>query len=245
MYTMRITINGQLLLTMLIEWLIDEIEGIVMLQANTDGITIKIPRNAHQQVMEICKRWEKLTGMILEYGEYRRMVIRDVNNYLAQTMENDVKPKGCFEIIPMQNGAVGYNKNWSMRVVPKALHAHYIQGVPIEDYITQHDNIYDFCIGFRARKGWNNIFTHVEQNKKIEIPQQRTIRYFMSKTGGSLTKKNFDDKRVISLEAGKTCTMFNQAYFTPMSDYNIDYGFYIAKANKIKCAVWDGQIQMF
>lgn len=244
MYTMRITVNGQLLLTMLCEQLVDTIEDITMIQTNTDGITVKIPRTEHEILMGICRGWEYKTKMILEYGEYSKMVIRDVNNYLAQTTDGVVKPKGCFEIIPLQNGAVGYNKNWSMRVVPKAIHAYYLEGIPVENFIRKHDNIYDFGIGFRARKDWQVVYNHIEGDQRVEDVQQKTIRYYMSKSGGSLIKRNIIDKRIISLEAGKTCKIFNQAYFVPMEEYDIDYGYYIMQANKIKSAVHDGQLEL-
>ncbi len=246
MYTMKVTVNGQLLLTMLAEWMVDEIKNLTMIQANTDGITVKIPRTSYEAVMRICSDWEIRTGMILEYAEYKKMIIRDVNNYLAETVDGYRKPKGCFEIIPMQNGSIAYNKNWSMRVVPKAIHAHYLENIPVNEFIRKHDNIYDFGIGFRARKTWGIVHTSIsEQGTRIRERQQRTVRYYISHTGGTLTKENMDDRRVISLESGWAATMFNQAYTIPMEDYNIDYRYYIKEANKIINAVDDGQLKMF
>ena len=245
MYTMRVTVNGQLLLTMLSEWLVDSIRDLTMIQVNTDGITIMIPRQDETAVKHICFAWEKRTGMILEYGEYNKMIIRDVNNYLAQTTDGYVKPKGCFEIIPTQNGAVAYNKNWSMRVVPKAIHAYYLEDVPVEEFIRKHDNIYDFGIGFRARKDWELYHSVMEGSNKMTYKQQRTIRYYVSNYGGSITKRNKSNKKEISLEAGRACTIFNRAYIAPMEQYDINYQYYIAEANKIKNAVDDGQRKLF
>jgi hypothetical protein len=45
LYTMKTTINGQLMLTMLCESLVNSIPDLTMLQVNTDGITVKIHRN--------------------------------------------------------------------------------------------------------------------------------------------------------------------------------------------------------
>jgi hypothetical protein len=245
MYTMRITVNGQLLLTMLSEWLVDSIKDLTMLQVNTDGITIMVPRQDESAIRSICLAWEKKTGMILEFAKYNQMIIRDVNNYLAQTDDGYVKPKGCFEIIPMQNGAVAYNKNWSMRVVPKALHAFYLEGIPIEDFIRKHENIYDFGIGFRARKDWKIVYTNIEAGTKIKRDQQRTVRYYVSSSGGSLTKENKYDHRVISLESGKAVTLFNRWYGAPIQEYGINYNHYISEAYKVKHAVDDGQQKLF
>lgn len=251
MYTMKITINGQLQLSMLAERIVDAIPDVLMLQANTDGITVRIPRRHQSFLDNICKKWEEDTNLVLEFAEYKTMVIRDVNNYLAQTFEGKAKPKGAFEIIPMQNGAIAYNKNWSARVVPKALHAHYLEGIPIDYYIRNHlyeigsgdDNIYDFMLSFRARPDWDIFYTEVSGSERIKTRQQRTIRYYASKSGGALTKEQKYDHRVISIEAGKPVTMFNK--FVKKDDYNIDYGYYIARANRIKYAVDDGQLKLF
>lgn len=150
----------------------------------------------------------------------------------------------------MQNGAIAYNKNWSMRVVPKALHAYYIDGIPVEDFIKGHDNIYDFCIGFKAKKPWEVYASGIEdvngEYKKFHKRQQGTIRYFMSKNGVMLTKENPTDGRIISIEAGKTAVVFNRYHsFEKFSDYNIDYSYYIQQAKKIIYAVDDGQLKMF
>jgi hypothetical protein len=245
MYTMKITINGQLQLSMLGEDLTD-IHNLTILQVNTDGITVKVPRKYYDSVILVCEAWEKKTGLVLEYAEYKTMVIRDVNNYLAETTDGKAKPKGCFEITPMQNGAIAYNKNWSMRIVPKALHAHYLHGADIEEFIRSSTNIYDFTIGFRARGDWKIYATGLDKNVKFHDKQQKTLRYYISHGGVSLTKENEADGRVISLEAGRTATIFNK-YFKALKfeDYGIDYEYYIREINKIKYAVDDGQQKLF
>lgn len=246
-YTMQITINGQLLLTMLAEKIVDNIpyNNIKMLQANTDGLTIRIKRTDLNKLYEICKKWEEQTGLILEYAEYSKMIIRDVNNYLAYTVEGKVKPKGCFEIIPMQNGSIAYNKNWSMRVVSKALHAYYLEGIPIDQFIKNHKNIYDFCLSFRAREGWYVYYEYIQNGELVSKKMQKTIRYYISKSGGRLIKRNTEDGRIIGLNVGYSSTVFNKYEEKPFDQYNIDYNFYIAEALKIKNAVNTGQLKLF
>lgn len=77
MYTMKTTLNGQLMLTMLIEDLVENID-LQMLQVNTDGITVKIKKTDLELYYLICKEWEAYTKLTLEYVEYSKMVIRDV-----------------------------------------------------------------------------------------------------------------------------------------------------------------------
>lgn len=66
------------MITMLAEKLM-EINDSQMIQINTDGLTIKLPKSEEQKYYEICKEWEKITGLMLEYAYYDKMMIRDVN----------------------------------------------------------------------------------------------------------------------------------------------------------------------
>ena len=77
-YTLKTTLNGQLMLSMLCEELNTKIKDLTMLQVNTDGITVKIRREDLDIYYSICKKWEEYTNLMLEYVEYNKMVIRDV-----------------------------------------------------------------------------------------------------------------------------------------------------------------------
>lgn len=85
-YTITITVNGQLMLAMLVEWLLT-VPTIRIIQANTDGITYIIHRDNLEKAKEIEKQWEKLTKLTLESIHYTRMWIKDVNNYIAEYEE--------------------------------------------------------------------------------------------------------------------------------------------------------------
>lgn len=139
LYTMAITINGQLLLCMLAEKLI-KAPGLKMIQANTDGVTIKTPRQHLEYVEKVKKWWEGLTGLELEQAEYSRMFIRDVNNYIAEYTDGKLKNKGAYE----------YNLEWhkdhSALVVPKAVEEYLTKGTPVRDFILNHDDAFDFML---------------------------------------------------------------------------------------------------
>lgn len=81
-YTMTVTINGQLSLCLLAEKLM-EIDGLSLIQVNTDGVTVKLPKNKKDEYYKICKEWEEKIKLSLEYSNYSTMYIRDVNNYIA------------------------------------------------------------------------------------------------------------------------------------------------------------------
>ncbi len=77
-YTLITTINGQLMLSMLAELLVLNIPDLQVLQVNTDGLTVKIHKKFSDVYYQLCKQWEKLTKLTLEYKDYRKMIIRDV-----------------------------------------------------------------------------------------------------------------------------------------------------------------------
>jgi hypothetical protein len=180
-FQMCITVNGQLLLTMLAERL-SFIEGITIIQCNTDGVTVKMPRNKKREVYNVWKWFEDLTQLKLEHAVYRKMVIRDVNNYLAVFNDGKIKLKGAFEI------DVDYHKNRSQRIVPIAVRRYFVHGVPVEDTITQHlihkknygkpdkggienQGIFDFCLG---KKILSNQNYSLEEKIHVVRPEHET-----------------------------------------------------------------------
>ena len=82
-YTMTTTISGQLSLAMLIEDLLD-VEGLRVIQVNTDGLTYIVPKTHIPITRMMVEQWEVITGLEMEENLYKRMIIRDVNNYIAE-----------------------------------------------------------------------------------------------------------------------------------------------------------------
>lgn len=235
LYTLKTTINGQLLLAMLSEQLSNIAE---IIQVNTDGVTIRINRKYEQAVYDICKEWEKLTKLELEYAYYNKMVIKDVNNYLAQTTSGYCKYKGAFEIDKEVAGEPALHKNNSYRIISIALSEYFIKGVPIEKTIRNHDNIYDFCAAVRATEGWHYKLINQRENTYRDLT--KTVRYFVSNNPSSydtgILIKYHDDGRESHVEAhplkGKyyNCTEFNQY---EEEDYNVNYLYYERECRKV------------
>ena len=85
-FTMAITINGQLMLCMLAEWLIS-VDTLELLMINTDGITYHVHRDRAQHDKIVRTWWERLTRLNLEEACYSRMWIRDCNSYIGEFQE--------------------------------------------------------------------------------------------------------------------------------------------------------------
>ena len=227
-FTMRITINGQLSLTMLYEMICEEIPGAIPLMQNTDGLETMIPREYVEKYMEICARWEKITNLQLEHDTYSKIVLGDVNNYIAVTESGKSKCKGRFEY---ENLAL--HKNKSFLIIPKALHAYFVEGIKPEKFIMENLNIFDFCGGVKIKGDWKFQEQCIINGEYKEKNLQHTVRYFISNSGSKIIKKHLSDGRDIQVEAGKWLqTVYINHEERALSEYDINYDYYLNKIRK-------------
>lgn len=227
-FTMKITINGQLSLSMLYEMICEEIPEAIPLMQNTDGLETIIPRDKVDKYMEICARWEKRTMLQLEHDTYSKIVLGDVNNYIAITEDGKSKCKGRFEYKDL-----ALHKNKSFLIIPKALHAYFVEGIKPEDFLAQNQNIFDYCGGVKIKGDWTFIEHSVEFGKYVTKPLQHTVRYYVSNTGSKIIKKNNKDGREIQVEAGKWMqTVFIDYEEKEFAEYNINMKYYLENIYK-------------
>lgn len=233
-YTMCITVNGQLMLAMLAEALMLNIPGLQMLQINTDGLTIRMPRDQESELARICKFWMNRTRMELERADYKRMWIRDVNNYIGEYTDGKLKRKGAYE------HEMEWHQNHSALVIPKAVEAYLVRGVPLEKFINDHDDMHDFMLRTKTPRS-----SRLEWGGK---QVQGTSRYYVSRRGKYLVKvmpplTNKIDERFL----GHHCTIHRDKsgerrvgyktelmnVFEPDKVTDIDISFYINEARKL------------
>lgn len=177
-YVVQTCINGQLLLCMLAETLTIELSFHQMLQINTDGMTLKIKRSELELFRSICQRWQNLTGLKLEEAFYSKMVISNVNNYLAIYENGDVKRKGLYEYKLDDT----LHKDFSMLVVPKALEAYFVRGEDVQTFIYNHTDYYDFFKRTKVNKVDKLYMRKFNMYNELVFQQeiQRVSRYLVS-----------------------------------------------------------------
>lgn len=189
-YTMSVTINGQLLLCMLAEALMDSSE-VRMIQLNTDGITVDMPRRLLSWVESVEQWWENLTNLTLESADYSRMFIRDVNNYIAEYTDGKLKNKGAYAWKTRQwclennqefdrDSCRDWHKNHSAMIIPMAAEAKLVRNIDIETFVTQHRDVFDFFLCCKVPRS----NTLEWAGKKVA----NTVRYYVSHGGRSLEK---------------------------------------------------------
>jgi hypothetical protein len=257
-FTYQITVNGQLLLSMLYEELSTRIPDSLPLMQNTDGLEFRIPREHEALFDQICKEWEDKTKLSLEFDNYDKLIISDVNNYIGIYDTGKTKCKGRFEF---EGRAL--HKNSSNTIVPKALYAYFVENTPVAEFLKNNTNILDYCLAVKMHKGW-----YLEQHKQdgTVVPLQKTIRYYNSSSSeknGKILKRHTDG-RILQLDAGRYLQEVMNVYDStiPWEGYDIDLEYYeqailgeiskilqpkshIKKLQKAKTAKFKPQLSLF
>lgn len=221
LFTMSITLNGQLLLCLLAEQLI-KISGLTLIQINTDGLTVKIPRFQKASVDAVRQWWEKRTGLELEEALYKTMFVRDVNNYLSVYESGKVKRKGAYEY------SLGWHQNAGGLVIPKVAEKVLVEGAPIRETVENWPDKMDFMLRTKVPRSsylqWGD-----EQVQNIS-------RYYIAKGGKPLIKwmpplaKNPEKWRQIGVESGWTVQVCNDIADATLP---VDYDYYIQEVEKL------------
>ena len=210
-WQLAICINGQLMLTLLTEKVFEscKIEPEIIFE-NTDGAMYRIQKSDYNNLTKACKEVEKIVNIPLEVQICKKIIARDVNNYINIISDDNIKFKGCFEIDR------DYHKNHSKRIVSIALGEYFINNRSIEETIFEHINIYntnfnsvfndsindklgnsfyenygiyDFCLGAKM-KGKNELIQRYWKGYELmEDSLSKMNRYYISNTGVELIKK--------------------------------------------------------
>jgi hypothetical protein len=228
------TLTGQLGLLMLAEGMF--MNGITVISCNTDGIICKIPRALEGRYYEIAKAWEKTTGISLEFTPYSKYIRRDVNSYIAVKPDGHTKEKGAFL------KEVDLEKSYHMPIVAKSLYEYFVNGVPVKDTIGNCKDIMEFCL---SQKTGGNFGMEIHTLKGIET-LQKTNRFYITKKGGRLVKKEHFTKKLTGLQVGRLVGLLNDYDPTiPFEKYEIDLAFYEKEAMKIIDEIEPKQLSLF
>lgn len=255
-YTFAITINGQLLILMLAELVRLKVPNCKFYQFNTDGITVGYNPADKPKIEAAMKEWQEMTNLELEDNYYEKMVIMDVNNYLAVSTKGKVKRKGLFGYsMNPEDKEMDYHKNPSHLIIPKALEAYFKDNVPYEEFIRKHDDIMDFCAGVKINRDFDIVeYSYNKKEQKIDkkVLNQNVLRYYISnyptalkkkykpgskigdKARSSKAKKIGQEKGVVELESGWNTTYYNFHKKTmKIDEYNINYKYYVQSVRDI------------
>lgn len=249
-YTMEITINGQLLLVALCQMV--TAAGATVIMANTDGIEMFCPREKEGAVREVMQQWSERTLMPLEYKQYKKLFIRDVNNYIAVFMDDKTYNKGAYEWRDYDEKGqkvLAWHKDHSMLAVPYAVENYLVRGVPIEESFRQCD-FKRFYIGKRAKVGGKFQLRTVVGSDIEKVRLGKTARYIVTQKGGYMYKQDEENpdpnkrKKYVRIDSPWKVTLCMREPDASIKDI-IDYRYYKREAVKLMHPILNTQEKMY
>ncbi|MCQ2059769.1 MAG: hypothetical protein MJY71_08100 [Bacteroidaceae bacterium] len=129
-----VCVYGQVLIVDLIE----KIEGFCeLIQSNTDGILIKIKKDDFDKLDDAVYEWEERTGLHMSFDLYKRIVQKDVNNYIAVDLDGNIKSKGGYvkELSDLDN---------DLPIVNKAIVDYFVHGIVPHRTISECNDLMQF-----------------------------------------------------------------------------------------------------
>lgn len=229
-----VCITGQLFLLELTCHLVQEIPSLKVIQLNTDGIMVSFD-NEHDAVwQEITQEWQDRTGFELEEDFIKRIVQRDVNNYVEVAMDDSVKVKGG-ELVRGISEQGAWKINNTAVVMAEALTKFLGFDVPIEDTILADDEPLHYQIIAKAGGSYRTT-VYETHGRMIEV--QKVNRVYASKdwSNGRLYKiKGEKLEKIANLPA--SCIVDNDNHVTIDM---IDKAWYI-RQTKLKADAFVGK----
>lgn len=231
----RIRINGQLILLMLVDRLLELNCEIV--QINTDGVMFIAKKTAKDEIQETVSEVERITQLTFESDNYEAFYQYAVNDYFGvvdgyeQSHDPElIEKRGMFRTEPI------LGKGLAPTVIPKSVINYFLTKQPVSEFIRQQTDIHDFLMSQRTDKKFK-----VRHGDRFV---QRINRYYASTNGYSLYKVDKDGKEENMLTKSGV-TILNKMDDLPITERHVNYNYYISEANKIIADLSYQQLELF
>lgn len=223
-----VCISGQLYLLELAEHCYQEIEGLRIVQLNTDGIMVECDKKDYDKLTEICKEWQERTGFDLEEDTVVKIAQKDVNNYVEVQPGGKAKAKGGY-LVKGIAPAGAFNVNNSCIIVATALKEYFVNGTPVEDTINACDDIFQFQIIAKAGAKYREAY-HLVDGEQVPVQKVNRVYATADTRYGKLFKVKAENDATAKIEMlPEHCIIDNDNHLT-ISD--VDKSFYIDMAKK-------------
>lgn len=231
----KIRINGQLILLMLVDRLLELNCKIV--QVNTDGVMYIAQKTQREAVQEAVSEVEQLTQLTFESDDYEAFYQYAINDYFGvekgYSQSHDpklIEKKGMFITDPR------LGKGLAPAIIPKAVINYFLTKQPTSEYIKNSKNIEDFLMYQRVDKKFKVLHG--------DVPIQRINRFYASTNDYSLFKVDPTGK-VANMLTKSGVTILNKMNDIPIEGRHLNYQYYISEANKIISEFVYQQLELF
>lgn len=223
-----VCITGQLFLLELSRHLISECPTIKIIQLNTDGIMVSFDESEYPKVLEITQEWQDRTRFELEEDKIKRIVQKDVNNYVEIPYGGKPKIKGGYLVRGIAP-AGAFNINNNATIVAKAIVDYFVNGTPPEETINQCDDIFAFQLIAKAGAKYRDAY-HIVNGEKQPIQKVNRVYATADERYGKLYKVKAENDATAKIEMlPEHCIIDNDNHLTIDA---VDKTFYIEMARK-------------
>ena len=194
-----VCISNQLAMTMLIVQLSKACETIDFININTDGIMFSIDRKEVELSESIVAEWSKITRFEMERDDFKKVIQKDVNNYIGITPDGKFKTKGGY--VSLYDG--GNFKTNSLQIIHKAIVEYLVHGVPAETTINECKDIFAFQNIVKTGSTYEGAYHYINGERE---PIQKVNRVYAVKNpkyGAVVKGKWITEKRKKDKATGK------------------------------------------
>ena len=226
----KIRINGQLILLMLVDRLLEL--GCEIIQVNTDGVVYRAKNSLREGIERAISEVEQITQLGFEVDEYEAFYQYAINDYFGVLANGEIEEKGMF-ITKTKLG-----KGLSPVVIPKAVINYFVHHIPVTETIEKDRDIRDFLMSQAVDKKFKVI--HGDK------PVQRINRFYASTNGPYLYKEDprgSRDRTNMLTKSG--VTILNKFDDRQIEDRKINYRYYISEAKKVIADFTEQQLSLF
>ncbi len=194
-----VCISNQLAMTVLIVQLSKQCETIDFVNINTDGIMFTIDRSEVELSEQIVATWCEITKFEMERDDFKKVIQKDVNNYIGITPDGKFKTKGGY--VSLYKG--GNFKTNSLQIIHKAIVDYLVNGIPAEKTIRECKDIFAFQQIIKTGGTFEGSYHYINGERE---PIQKVNRVYAVKDPkyGSVVKgKWITEKRKKNKDTGK------------------------------------------
>ncbi len=194
-----VCISNQLAMTMLIVQLAKECETIDFININTDGIMFTINKSEVKLSEDIIAKWSEITRFEMERDDFKKVIQKDVNNYIGITPDGKFKTKGGY--VSLYKG--GNFKTNSLQIIDKAIVEYLVNGVDPEITINECKDVFAFQQIVKTGGTFEGSYHYIDGER---VPIQKVNRIYAvkdTKYGQVVKGKWIREKRKKDKETGK------------------------------------------
>ena len=225
----KIRINGQLILLMLVDRLLEL--GCEIIQVNTDGVVYRAKNSLKNGIQEAIREVEQITQLNFEVDEYEAFYQYAINDYFGVLKDGTIEEKGMF-ITKTKLG-----KGLAPVIIPKAVINYFVHKIPVTETIEKDRDIRDFLMSQAVDKK----FKVIHGNHRV----QRINRFYASTNGEYLFKYDPLTQSESNMLTKSGVTILNKFDDLPIEDRKINYRYYISEAKKVIADFTEQQLSLF